>query len=180
MLARTRTSLLLAASAAVLVVLTGPAVGAQRGQQPRYASTIQIYDFATHASKAIHHADDIWEAPNWIRDGRFLLSNSGGKLYRVPIDGGEPIALVFDTAGGKPLSARQRKMWTDWLAEHDALLRRRLAGVGIVVTSALMRGVFTGVFWVWQPPIPYMFTGTVREADAWARERLAGAARAKR
>jgi hypothetical protein len=101
-------------------------------------------------------------------------------FIRRNLDRGEPIALVFDTAGGKPLSARQRKMWTDWLADHDALLRRRLAGVGIVVTSALMRGVFTGVFWVWQPPIPYMFTGTVREADAWARERLAGAARAKR
>jgi Tol biopolymer transport system component len=96
MLARTRTSLLLAASAAVLVVLAVPAVRAQRGQQPRYASTIFVYDFATHASKAIHHADDVWEAPNWIRDGRFLLSNSSGKLYRVPIDGGEPVALALD------------------------------------------------------------------------------------
>jgi hypothetical protein len=82
------------------------------------------------------------------------------------------LALVFDTTGSKPIGARQRKMWTDWLTRHDARLRRNVAGVAMVVTSALMRGVFTGIFWVWQPPMPYAFTATAREADAWARARL--------
>lgn len=86
---------------------------------------------------------------------------------------GPRVALVFDTSRSRPLSARQRRMWTDWLRAHDALIRKNVAGVALVVTSTLIRGVFTGVFWVWQPPMPYTFTGTVRDADAWARARLA-------
>lgn len=84
----------------------------------------------------------------------------------------EKIALVFDTTGSRPLTARQRKLWTDWLSAHDAILRRYLAGVGIVVTNTLVRGVFTGVFWVWQPPMPYTFVARARDAEAWARARL--------
>jgi Tol biopolymer transport system component len=93
---RTRALLFLAVAPAVVVLLAAPGVRAQRGQAPRYASTIVVYDFATRASTALHHADAVWEAPNWSRNGRFLLSNSGGRLYRVPVDGGEPVALALD------------------------------------------------------------------------------------
>ena len=85
----------------------------------------------------------------------------------------EKVALVFDTTGGRPLTARQRKMWADWLTEHDVLVRKYLVGCAIVVDSALTRGVFTGVFWLWSPPMPYTFAATPRQAEAWARERLA-------
>jgi Tol biopolymer transport system component len=30
------------------------------------------------------------EAPNWARDGKSLIYNSAGRLYRVPVSGGEP------------------------------------------------------------------------------------------
>jgi Tol biopolymer transport system component len=30
------------------------------------------------------------EAPNWSRDGRTLIYNSGGLIYRIPVEGGEP------------------------------------------------------------------------------------------
>lgn len=85
----------------------------------------------------------------------------------------EPIALVFDSSSSRPLTASQRKQWTDWLSAHDALIRRYAVGCAIVATSALVRGVFTAVFWLWNPPMPYTIVGTVREAEAWARERLA-------
>jgi Tol biopolymer transport system component len=37
------------------------------------------------------------EAPNWLRDGRTLVYNGGGRLYRVPVAGGksEPIDTGF-------------------------------------------------------------------------------------
>ena len=48
-------------------------------------------------ARVVYEADTVWEAPNWSRDGRFLLSNSGGKLYRIPVDGGSPqTALAVD------------------------------------------------------------------------------------
>jgi TolB protein len=59
-------------------------------------SAIVIHDLASGTSKVVHEADGVWEAPNWSRDGRFLLVNSGGRLYRMPVDGSappEPLAL---------------------------------------------------------------------------------------
>jgi dipeptidyl aminopeptidase/acylaminoacyl peptidase len=35
------------------------------------------------------------EAPNWLRDGKTLIYNSGGRLYRIPVAGGKP--EVIDT-----------------------------------------------------------------------------------
>ena len=61
------------------------AMAAQTGS-PRYSSRILIYDLTARSTTLVYRADGIWEAPNWSRDGRFLLSNSNGKLYRIPVD----------------------------------------------------------------------------------------------
>ena len=72
------------------VVLTTSAGFTQgRGQQPAYHSKIAIYDVPAKSSHVIFAADQVWEAPNWSPDGKFLLVNSGGKLYRLA-PGGEP------------------------------------------------------------------------------------------
>jgi Tol biopolymer transport system component len=55
--------------------------------QPRYRSKITVYDFASRSTKTVYEADQHIEAPNWSRDGRFLLVNSGGNLYRLPLEG---------------------------------------------------------------------------------------------
>lgn len=33
----------------------------------------------------VYTADSVWEAPNWSPDGTYLLSNSGGHIYRFPL-----------------------------------------------------------------------------------------------
>ena len=38
-------------------------------------------------------AEKRFEAPNWSRDGKFLLFNSSGRVYTMPIEGGEPRLL---------------------------------------------------------------------------------------
>jgi len=38
-------------------------------------------------------AEKRFEAPNWSRDGKFLLFNSSGRIYTMPIEGGEPRLL---------------------------------------------------------------------------------------
>ena len=84
------------ALAAVLATQT-PATQTPPAQpRPAYRSTIHIHDLAANASKVLHEADGVWEAPNWSRDGRHLLVNSGGRLYRLLVDGSappEPLAL---------------------------------------------------------------------------------------
>lgn len=54
------------------------------GQQ-RYRSLITVYDFKTGKTRTVYQADEVIEAPNWSRDGKFLLVNTGGSLYRLPL-----------------------------------------------------------------------------------------------
>jgi len=82
---------------AVFAAAQAPATQTPPAQQrPTYRSAIVIHDLASSTSKVLHEADGVWEAPNWSRDGRFLLVNSGGRLHRIPVDGSappEPLAL---------------------------------------------------------------------------------------
>jgi Tol biopolymer transport system component len=41
----------------------------------------------------VHHAAAHFEAPNWSRDGKHFLFNQGGRIYKLPVTGGELQAL---------------------------------------------------------------------------------------
>jgi TolB protein len=49
--------------------------------------------------QVVYETRDHIEAPNWSRDGRTLLYNSGGKLYQIPVKGGAPRPIDTGTAG---------------------------------------------------------------------------------
>ena len=68
-------------------------------QSPRYSSQLTIYDLNTNSTTVVHRADEVWEAPNWSRDGRFLLANSNGKLFRIPVgQASAPVAIGLDSS----------------------------------------------------------------------------------
>ena len=69
---------------ALVAASAWPSAGQQ--PRPRYASRIMVYDLDRKTATVVHEADQVWEAPNWSRDGRYLLANSGGRLYRVAVD----------------------------------------------------------------------------------------------
>jgi TolB protein len=59
--------------------------------QQRYRSKVTVYDLAARTTRVVYTSDQIVEAPNWSRDGSFLLVNTGGGLYRLPMNAaGEP------------------------------------------------------------------------------------------
>ncbi len=43
--------------------------------------------------RVVYQAERRFEAPNWSRDGKLLLFNSGGRIYTLPVEGGEPRLL---------------------------------------------------------------------------------------
>ena len=43
--------------------------------------------------RVVYTEDKIWEAPNWSTDGNWLVANSGGVLYRIPVSGGVPVRI---------------------------------------------------------------------------------------
>lgn len=56
-------------------------------------SLLEIVEIATGTRRVVHRAPVRFEAPNWSRDGRTLLVNQQGGLYRLPVDGGTPERL---------------------------------------------------------------------------------------
>lgn len=59
-------------------------------------STLEVMDVAEpHGRRVVRHFNGRIEAPNWTRDGSSLIYNGGGRLYRIGLDGGEPV--VVDT-----------------------------------------------------------------------------------
>lgn len=66
-------------------------------QSPSYRSRVAIYELATRTSRVVFEGDGIIEAPNWARDGSYLLVNRDGALFRLPLpEGGSlsPLALT--------------------------------------------------------------------------------------
>ena len=58
-------------------------------------SSLEIYDLRSGMARVVLQSDDLIEAPNWDPDGKTLLINSGGRLFRVPI--AQPQMRVVDT-----------------------------------------------------------------------------------
>src|SRR5215467_3398091 len=74
------------------------ALGALHAQQ-RYRSHITTFDLGTRKSTVVYSADQVIEAPNWSHDGKFLLVNTGGALYRLPL-AGDPKLEKLDLGDG--------------------------------------------------------------------------------
>jgi Tol biopolymer transport system component len=56
-------------------------------------SRLEIISVDGHKRRVVYHVEKRFEAPNWSRDGKVLLFNMEGKLYTVPVKGGEPKLL---------------------------------------------------------------------------------------
>ena len=56
--------------------------------QPRQPvrSKISIYDLKTKSVQVVFTADKVFEAPNWSPDGKYLIVNSEGSLWRLPLN----------------------------------------------------------------------------------------------
>ncbi|CAD7033877.1 tolB protein [Pseudorhizobium halotolerans] len=57
-------------------------------------SSIETFDLATRQSRVVWQTEALLEAPNWSPCGRYLLLNSEGLIYRLPIDGSMRPELV--------------------------------------------------------------------------------------
>lgn len=72
-----------------------------RQPQLAYRSKISIYDLRDKSIRTVYQADQVFEAPNWSSDGKYLLTNSGGRLFRIPVDSAgspAPETINIDTS----------------------------------------------------------------------------------
>lgn len=68
------------------------------GTKPMLRSTLETVTIASTDRRVVHTAAEHFEAPNWTPDGKTLIFNGGGRLFRIPVGGGgkpEPIDTGF-------------------------------------------------------------------------------------
>lgn len=65
---------------------------------PILESTLWIYNLDTEEQIGVYTQQAHFEAPNWSRDGKTLIFNQEGKLYSIPVKGGEPTYIDTDFA----------------------------------------------------------------------------------
>jgi len=51
---------------------------------------LELVPIGSKDRRVVYHTTNHIEAPNWSRDGKSLLFNSGGGIYRMPVTGGVP------------------------------------------------------------------------------------------
>ena len=58
--------------------------------EPMLESTLETIAIDSKDRRVVHHVREHIEAPNWSRDGKELVFNSGGLLFALPVTGGTP------------------------------------------------------------------------------------------
>ncbi|HEY1381380.1 MAG TPA: hypothetical protein VGF55_31555, partial [Gemmataceae bacterium] len=58
--------------------------------RPTVYSTLETLSVASTDRRVVRVFPGRVEAPNWLPDGRTLVYNAGGRLYRIPAAGGDP------------------------------------------------------------------------------------------
>jgi hypothetical protein len=95
-----------------------------------------------------------------MRDYRSMLLDCQSKRVRI-------ISFV-DLSSAGLLTAKQRKLQSEWNREVEPLVREVLLGVGFIAPGALKRGMMTAIFWVSPPAAPYLICASMPEALTWA------------
>jgi TolB protein len=61
-------------------------------------SNLEVMDVASGARRILHTSPDSLQAPNWTNDGKALIYNSKGRLFRFDLEARPPVApLEIDT-----------------------------------------------------------------------------------
>ena len=79
----------------LLLVLALCGVVPARAQHPNPShSFLEIYDIQTRTHRVVQEFPFVIEAPNWTPDGKWLVVNKDGRLYKIAPDGSTPLLEI--------------------------------------------------------------------------------------
>lgn len=81
-------------------------------------------------------------------------------------------ALISDSRLAPPSTPLQRKQTADMLTELNPLAQRYMVATGVVLSSAVQRGILTAILWVRPMSHPLEVFSTPQDAERWALEQL--------
>lgn len=79
--------------------LPQPWIGSVSPEPPQLHSHVTIMSADGKFKQVIFSAAGRFEAPNWSPSGKYLLVNSAGKPWRIPVNGGEPEPIPLGSVG---------------------------------------------------------------------------------
>jgi len=68
-------------------------LGQAKAEERVVESTLETISLQTGERRVVYRDRRHFEAPNWSRDGNYLLFNGNGRLYTIPVAGGAPKLL---------------------------------------------------------------------------------------
>ena len=157
------------------------------GYAAQVESTLEVLTISNRDRRVVRQFDGKIEAPNWSRDGKSLIYNSGGKIWRIPVEGGAPVALdtgrFVDNNNDHGLSPDGRLLVISDQIEPDNLSRIHVvtldgsAPVRTLVDDPAARSYWHG----WSPDgatLAYVRVGASDGSyDIWTKDLAGGAAR---
>lgn len=75
-----------------LILTAGPVLQAA-AQDYGLESRLEIFDLDSGERTEVHRDQLRFEAPNWTPDGKNLIFNQEGLIYRIPVTGGDPVVI---------------------------------------------------------------------------------------
>ena len=78
----------------VLLALVAASVAAWAQHPQAEHSYLEIYDLATRTHRVVKEFPYVVEAPNWTPDGKWLVINVNGKLYKLAPDGSSDLIEI--------------------------------------------------------------------------------------
>lgn len=155
------------------------------GYAAEVESTLEVYSIHGAAGRrVVRHFDSKIEAPNWSRDGASLIYNSGGGIWRIPVEGGEPVPVdtgrFVDNNNDHGLSPDGTQLAISDQSEPDNLSRIHIvtldgtAPIRTVVDDPQARSYWHG----WSPDgdtLAYVRVGVSDGSyDIWAQDMAGG------
>jgi Tol biopolymer transport system component len=152
------------------------------GYAAQVEATLEVIEVDSGNRRVVRHFDSKIEAPNWSRDGKELIYNSDGRIWRIPATGGEPAQIDtgrhIDNNNDHGLSPNGSLLVISDQIEPDNLSRIHVvtldgsAPVRAVVDDPRARSYWHG----WSPDgatLAYVRVGLDGSYDIWAKD-LAG------
>jgi Tol biopolymer transport system component len=158
------------------------------GYPARVESTLETIEVGGVQSRQVvrHFAGKI-EAPNWTRDGKALVYNADGRIWRIPVAGGEPVAIPtgrnIKNNNDHGISPDGTQLVISDQSEPDNLSRIFVLPLaGSEAPRAMVRDAKARSYWHgWSPDgktLAYVRVGTDDDSyDIWAKDIAGGAAR---
>ncbi|GEM_PF-428568 len=83
-----------------LLTFSASQVFAQEAGRDATRCFVTVFNVGSNSTRVVFESDRRFDAPSWSADGSYLILNSGGKLWQVPVNGGQkPQQIPTGSAG---------------------------------------------------------------------------------